>query len=43
MELLYSPLIGQCMSRARKCLTDNLLVACSRRVDDTTKVAGTGE
>ena len=41
--LLYSPLIGQCVSRARKCITDNLLVACPRHVDDITEVDGTGE
>jgi len=36
--LLYSPLIGQCMSRARKRITGNLLVICQRHVDDATKV-----
>ena len=40
--LLYSQLIGQCMSRARICNTGNLLVFCPRHVDDTTKVDGTG-
>jgi len=41
--LLYSPLIGQCMSRARKRITDNLLVIFPRHVDDATKVDDTGE
>ena len=41
--LLYSPLIGQCMSRARKCITDKLLVICPRHGDDATKVDDTGE
>jgi len=41
--LLYSPLIGQCMSRARKRITDNLLLICPRHVDDATKVDDTGE
>ena len=36
--LLYSPIIGQCMSRARKRITHNLLVGCSRHDDDTTNV-----
>ena len=39
--LLYSPLIGQCMSRAQKRLTDNLPVLCPRHVDDTTETNGT--
>jgi len=39
--LLYSPIIGQCMSRARKRLMDNLPVICRRHVDDTTNVYGT--
>ena len=33
--LLYSHLIGQCMSRARKYLTDNLLLICPRHVVGT--------
>jgi len=41
--LLYSPLIGQCISRRLKCITDNLFVICPRHVDDTTRVAGAGE
>ena len=42
--LLYSPLIGQCMSRARKRIADNVLVICPRCVDDdATKVDDTGE
>jgi len=41
--LLYSPLIGQCMSRVRKRITDNLLVACPRHVDDATTVDDIGE
>ena len=41
--LLYSPLIGQCMSRARKRIADNLLVICPRHVDDATTVDDTGE
>jgi len=36
--LLYSPLIGQCMSLARKRITDNLLVIYPSHVDDATKV-----
>jgi len=41
--LLYSPLIGECMSRARQRITDNLLVACPRHVDDATTVDDIGE
>jgi len=41
--LLYSPPIGQCMSRVRKRITDNLLVICSCHVGDTTKFDGTEE
>ena len=41
--LLYSPLIGQWVSRARKCLTDNLLAIFPRHDDATTKFDGTGE
>jgi len=41
--MLYSPLIGQCMSRARKCIKDNLLVICPCHVDDATAVDDTGE
>jgi len=41
--LLYSPLIGQCMSRVPKVVTDNLLVICPRHVDDATTVGGTGD
>jgi len=41
--LLYSPLIGQCMSRARKLIAGNLLVTCPRHVDDATAVDDTGE
>ena len=36
--LLYSPIIGQCMSRARKRITDKLLVICQGHVDDPRKV-----
>jgi len=38
--LLYSPLVGQCMSRVRRRITDKLLVICQRHVDDPTKVDG---
>jgi len=41
--LLYSPLIGQCMSRARKRLIDKLPVTGSSHIDGTTDVDGTGE
>jgi len=41
--LLYSPFVGQCMSRARKCVTDIMLVICQRHVDDTKKVDGKGD
>jgi len=41
--LLYSPLIGQCISRARKRITDKLLVICPCHVDDATTVDDTGE
>ena len=41
--LLYSPLISQCMSRARKRLTNILLLICSRHVDDATTVNDKGE
>jgi len=41
--LLYSPLIGQCMSRVRKRITDKLLVICPRHGDDATTVDDTGE
>ena len=41
--LLYSPLVGQCMSRVRKRITDKLLVICPRRVDDATLVDDIGE
>jgi len=41
--LLYSKLIGQYMSRARKLISDNLLVICPRHVDDATKVDGSRE
>ena len=41
--LLYSPLIGQCMSRVRKRITDRLLVICTRYVDGNIKVGDTGE
>ena len=40
--LLCSPLIVQCMSRARKEFMNNLLVICARHVDDVTKVDVTG-
>jgi len=40
---LYSPLIGQCMSRARKRITDNLFVIFLRHVDDATTVDDAGE
>jgi len=40
--LLYSPLIGQCMSRARKRLTNNLLAICPHFYG-ATKVDGTRE
>jgi len=35
--LLYSKLIGQCMSRARKFATGNLSVDCSCHVGNATK------
>ena len=41
--LLYSPLVGQCMSRVRKRITDKLLAVCPRRVDDATLVDDIGE
>jgi len=41
--LLYSKFIGQCMSRSRKRITDNLLLICQRHVDDAIKFRGTGE
>jgi len=41
--LLYSPFIGQCISRARKCTTDNVLVIYPHHIDDTTNVDITGE
>jgi len=41
--LLYSKLIGQCMSLARKRITDHQFVICPRHVDDTTEVDGTGK
>ena len=41
--LLYSPLIGQCMSRVRERITDKLLVICPRHVDDATTVDDIGE
>ena len=41
--LLYSKLIGQCISRARKCITKNLLVFCPHNADDTRRVDGTGD
>ena len=41
--LLYSPLIGQCISRARKRITDKLLVICPCHVDDATTVDDTRE
>jgi len=41
--LLYSPFIGQCMSRARKCVTGNLLVICQRHIDDAKKSNGKRE
>ena len=39
--LLYSPLVGQCMSRAQKLITDSLLVICPRHANNTTKFDGT--
>ena len=41
--LLYSPLIGQCMTRARKRLTHSFSLICPRHVDDATKADDTGE
>jgi len=40
--LLYSPLIGQCMSRARKRITEKLLVVCRCRVDDAPTIHDAG-
>ena len=36
--MLYSKLIGRCMSRARTRMTDNLLVICQDHDDDATKL-----
>ena len=36
--MLYSKLIGRCMSRARTRMTDNLLVICQDHADDATKL-----
>ena len=41
--LLYSPLFGQFMSRARNCIRKNVLVILPRHVDDTTEVEVTVE
>jgi len=41
--LLYSKFIDQCIARARKCITEKLLVFFQPHADDTTMHDSTGE